>query len=85
MTASPGKSAPRSLRIIVLLQAWNLPMHGPAACMHVLQRKSYCDGVATLLVNFFRRSSYLVDSHAMQYSCSYSVEIINAVATLALQ
>ena len=29
--AIPGNSAPRSLRIIVLLQAWDLPMHGSAS------------------------------------------------------
>ena len=31
ITQAPGKSAPRSLRIIVLLQAWDLPMHGSAS------------------------------------------------------
>eukprot|EP01047_Picozoa_sp_COSAG01_P136808 COSAG01_NODE_67225_length_267_cov_1.946429_1_plen_61_part_10 len=30
---SPGKNGRKKLRIIVLLQAWDLPMHGPAACM----------------------------------------------------
>jgi hypothetical protein len=34
MRWAPRNSAPRSLRIIVLLQGWDLPMHGSAACMH---------------------------------------------------
>eukprot|EP01047_Picozoa_sp_COSAG01_P126346 COSAG01_NODE_55474_length_324_cov_7.653333_1_plen_71_part_10 len=33
MTEAPGKTAGKKLRIIVLLQAWDLPMHGPAACI----------------------------------------------------